>query len=174
MAPTTPHFPLSRLSGALRITGAAGRHEHDRALPRSTRVDGRRHGDGAVQPLAALGLLDRADHQPLRVDAVHARSHDRVPRHHIGEIRDEVHAQPGRPSISSPTTRPPARVRSVQAPTAAARSMSSWTRAACAATGPMTRPTSPSARSPPCRPARHRACRGRWSPSAGRDSGCRR
>ncbi len=46
-------------------------------------------------------------------------------------------------SPSTPTAIPPARVRSLTAPTAAFRSMMSCTRAACDATGPMTRPTTP-------------------------------
>ncbi len=41
----------------------------------------------------SLGLLHRSDHEPLGINPVNSRGHDHIARSHVGQVRDEIHAE---------------------------------------------------------------------------------
>ena len=143
-AMSTPTVLISRLREAWRYPRSAPRAGTSTTSTSSSdeKSTAGRKRDDAVETRAARGRLHRADGEPLGIDAVDARRDDDVAGRDVGQVRDELHARAaGRLRRRRPC--PPARVRSLTAPTAALRSMMSCTRAACAATGPTTRPTTP-------------------------------
>ena len=41
----------------------------------------------------SLGFLHRSDHEPLGIDPVNPRGDDHIARSHVGQVRDEIHAE---------------------------------------------------------------------------------
>ena len=69
------------------------RRAHDQHFFEAREVHRRPHGDLVVLADAAIDLLDGADHEPLRIDAVDPRRHDQVAGLHVGRAGHVLHPQ---------------------------------------------------------------------------------